>query len=84
MLRRPERDTPAPTVVMAMFAGFLCASGFVGLMAVVMPGILLMLLAFAGFVLLFVAQYFLWGRWLFRYVVEKERLREASNNSRTT
>ncbi len=70
--------------MLALLAGFFCASGFVGLMAVVMPGILLMLLAFAGFACLFAAQYFLWGRWLHRYVVEKERLRDVSNNSRTT
>ncbi len=63
--KRPSAPAP-PTVPAALFLCIVCGGGFFGLLSMVFPG--------AG--LLFVAQYFVWGKWLYAYVVRKEQ--EAS------
>ncbi len=57
-------------------AAFVLAAGFVALVAVVIPGVLLMVVAGFGMLLLFVGQYFLWARWMFPIVQrwEQEKL----------
>jgi hypothetical protein len=49
------------------------AAGFIALVAVVIPGVLLMVVAGFGLLLLFVAQYFLWARWMFPIVQRWEK-----------
>ena len=55
---------------------FVLAASFLGIMAVVLPGVLLMVLAGLGLLLAFVAQYFLWARWMFPIVQRWEREKE--------
>jgi uncharacterized membrane protein YedE/YeeE len=63
---------------------FVLAAGFVALVAVVIPGVLLMVIAGFGLLLLFVAQYFLWARWMFpivqRWEQEKSDAEAAAAN----
>lgn len=62
-----------PTVAMALIACLILTTGFFGLLSIVIPGAALMLLTGFAMILFFVAQYFVWGRWLYRYVVEQEQ-----------
>lgn len=52
---------------------FVLVAAFVALVAVIIPGVLLMVVAGAGLLLLFVAQYFLWARWMFPIVQRWEQ-----------
>ncbi len=54
-------------------AAFVLVAGFVALVAVIIPGVLLMVVAGFGLLLLFVAQYFLWARWMFPIVQRWEQ-----------
>ena len=74
-MKKSESSQP-PTVAIALMAAFVLAAGFVALVAVVIPGVLLMVVAGFGMLLLFVAQYFLWARWMFPIVQrwEQEKL----------
>ncbi len=65
-----------PTVAIALMVAFVLAASFLGIMAVVLPGVLLMVLAGLGLLLAFVAQYFLWARWMFPIVQRWEREKE--------
>ena len=69
---RQVRSHP-PTVALALFVGTGLSAAFVGLAAVVIPGILLMVVAGFGLLLFFVLQYFLWAKWLYPVVVRMER-----------
>ncbi|MBL8815309.1 MAG: hypothetical protein JNL58_04720 [Planctomyces sp.] len=62
-----------PTVAIAFAVFLLMASGFIALLSIVIPGAGLMVLAALMLGLMFAAQYFIWGKWLYKYVVEKER-----------
>ena len=65
---------------------FILSAGFVGIVAVVLPGVLLMLLAGFGMLLFFVAQYFLWARWMFPIVQrwDREQNPESGENAAPT
>jgi len=76
MPRTPEPRPPkqeVPTVAIALMLGGGLAMAFFGLIAVVIPGAAQMGAAVLLLIAFFAAQYFLWGRWLHAYVVEKER-----------
>ncbi|MEO2012784.1 MAG: hypothetical protein ABGZ53_00280 [Fuerstiella sp.] len=73
--KRPSAPAP-PTVPAALFLCIVCGGGFFGLLSMVFPGAGLLGLTLAVLGLLFVAQYFVWGKWLYAYVVRKEQ--EAS------
>ncbi len=77
-MKKNGPDRPVPTVAIALMVAFVLVAAFVALVSVVIPGAFMMVaavLALAGF---FVAQYFVWGRWLYRYVLEKEQARERA------
>ena len=74
--RQPEAQPP--TVAIALFVFFVLAAAFTGLAAVVIPGVLLMVLAGFGMLLFFVLQYFLWARWLYPIVMQKEAVSPLS------
>ena len=76
--RKPEAQPP--TVAIAVFVGFVLTAAFVGLTAVIIPGVLLMVVAGFGMVLLFVLQYFLWAKWLYPIVlrIEADSLADSS------
>ena len=71
-MKKPESSQP-PTVAIALMTAFVLAAGFVALVAVIIPGVLLMVVAGFGLLLLFVAQYFLWARWMFPIVQRWEQ-----------
>jgi hypothetical protein len=78
--KKPEASQP-PTVAIALMVAFVLGAAFIGLTAVVIPGVLLMVVAGAGLVLLFVVQYFLWARWMYPIVQKWEQDKEdAANN----
>ncbi len=80
MKKKPEASQP-PTVAIALMVAFVLGAAFIGLTAVVIPGVLLMVVAGAGLVLLFVVQYFLWARWMYPIVQKWEQDKEdAANN----
>ena len=86
MKKKPDASHP-PTVAIALMAGFILAAGFIAMTAVVIPGVLLMVVGGFGLLLAFVAQYFLWARWMFpivqRWEQEKEtKLSEQSSQSK--
>ena len=57
-------------------------AGLIGIVAVVIPGVLLMVIAGFGLLLMFAAQYFLWARWLYPIVVRMEQRRDAGESDR--
>ncbi|MCP4786271.1 MAG: hypothetical protein GY903_19975 [Fuerstiella sp.] len=75
--QRPPTTSP-PTVSAALFLCVVCGGGFFGLLGMVFPGAGLLGLTLVVLGLLFVAQYFVWGKWLYAYVVRKEQEAEAS------
>jgi len=80
--KKPDAYQP-PTVAIALMVGFILAAGFTAMTAVVIPGVLLMVVGGFGLLLAFVAQYFLWARWLFPIVQrwEQEKEQQASEQS---
>jgi len=66
-----------PTVAIALLLCIVCGGGFFGLLDVVFPGAGMMGLVMIVLGLLFVAQYFIWGRWLYGVAVKKEAQAEA-------
>ena len=58
------------------------SAGLIGIVAVVIPGVLLMVIAGFGLLLMFAAQYFLWARWLYPIVVRMEQRRDAGESDR--
>ena len=76
------RDAQPPTVAIALCVGFFLSAAFIGLAAVVIPGVLLMVLAGFGMVLFFIFQYFLWGRWLYPIVMKMEAVSPPDNEPR--
>ncbi len=71
MSKAPPGNPPTVAIALAVF--LLMAFGFVALLSIVIPGAGLMVLAALMLGLMFAAQYFIWGKWLYKYVVEKER-----------
>ncbi|MFN8707793.1 MAG: hypothetical protein ACK526_19110 [Planctomyces sp.] len=71
--RRKSNQQQPPTVAIALFVLVLIVVSFSALLAVVIPGAGQMLLAGLLLTGFFAGQYFIWGRWLHRYVVEQER-----------
>jgi hypothetical protein len=71
--RKRISTPPPPTVPIALFVCFAGAAAFFGLLAMVFPGAGLLGLTLVIFGLVFLAQYFVWGRWLYGYAVRKER-----------
>ena len=67
-----RREAQPPTVAIALFVGFVLIAALTGLVAVVIPGVLLMVLAGFGMLLFFVLQYFLWAKWLYPIVMKME------------
>lgn len=63
-MKKPETTRP-PTVALAMLVAFVLAAGLIAMTAVILPGVLLMVVAGFGLMIFFVAQYFLWARWMF-------------------
>ena len=81
-MKKSESPQP-PTVAIALMVAFLLAVAFIAMTAVVIPGILLMVVAGFGLTLLFVAQYFLWARWMFPIVTRWEQEKDDANKPRT-
>ncbi|MCP4173430.1 MAG: hypothetical protein GY758_21950 [Fuerstiella sp.] len=80
--QKPAASAP-PTVSVALFLCLVCGGGFFGLLSMVFPGAGMLGLTLIVLGLLFVAQYFVWGKWLYAYVVRKEQeARAAEQTSR--
>ncbi|MEJ7593882.1 MAG: hypothetical protein WKF77_20275 [Planctomycetaceae bacterium] len=77
-----QREAQPPTVAIALFVGFVLSAAFVGLAAVVIPGVLLMVLAGLGMLMFFVLQYFLWAKWLYPIVMKMEANLPVDNSLR--
>lgn len=80
MTRRPEPQKP-PTVALALLIALLLAGSLIAMIAIVLPGVLLMVISGGLLLLMFVAQYFLWARWLYPIVVRMEQDPGTSLNS---
>jgi len=78
--KQPPAAHP-PTVAIALFVGFFLSAAFVALVAVVIPGVLLMVVAGLGMVVFFVLQYFLWARWLYPIGMKMEADSDAKKNA---
>ncbi len=79
MPRTPQPKPPqqeVPTVALALMLGAFLTVAFFGLIAVVIPGAAQMGGAIILLVAFFAAQYFVWGRRLYAYLLEKERQKE--------
>lgn len=90
MPRLPERKAapgPAsevPTIPLALLLVLVCCGGFFGLLSLVFPGAGMLGVALVVLSLFFVAQYFVWGRWIYAWAVRKEyeaEKREAEKNA---
>ena len=76
-----QPESQPPTVAIALFVGFVLSAAFVALVAVVIPGVLLMVVAGFGMLLFFVLQYFLWAKWLYPVVMRMEATSEAESQA---
>ncbi len=74
-MKKQDSSQP-PTVAIALTAGFFMVAGLIAMTAVVIPGVLLMVVGGFALLLTFVAQYFLWARWMFPIVQRWEREKE--------
>lgn len=78
MPRLPERRTTPPkqeslsTVLFVLIIGVFLTGIFISLIAIVIPGAGQMAAAVLLLGLFFVVQYFLWGRWMYAYLLRKE------------
>lgn len=77
-MKKRSDEPQIPTVAIALMAAFIMGAAFFSLIVVVIPGAAMMLLAGLLLVGFFVAQYFVWGKWLFRYVTVQEEKRLAA------
>lgn len=70
-----------PTVAIALMVACMLAISFIAIVAAVLPQVLFMVATGAGLVLFFVAQYFVWARWMYPIVVRMEQnaSQEAAN-----
>jgi hypothetical protein len=70
-----------PTVAIALMVACMLAISFIAIVAAVLPQVLFMVATGAGLVLFFVAQYFVWARWMYPIVVrmEQDAAKEAAN-----
>ena len=75
-MKNKPAPTQPPTVAIALMVAMTLAIGFIGIVAIVIPGVLLMVLGGFGLLMMFVVQYFLWARWLFPIVQRMERDKE--------
>jgi VIT1/CCC1 family predicted Fe2+/Mn2+ transporter len=73
---KKQDSSQPPTVAIALIAGFFMVAGLIAMTAVVIPGVLLMVVGGFALLLTFVAQYFLWARWMFPIVQRWEREKE--------
>jgi hypothetical protein len=78
--KKPTAPAP-PTVSAALFLCLVCGGGFFGLLSMVFPGAGMLGLTLVVLGLLFVAQYFVWGKWLYAYVVRKEQEAAAAEQA---
>ncbi len=81
MPRLPNKREPSPdvpTVPIAMLLALVMASGFFGLIAVILPGAGMMLLAMFVLGVFFWLQYYIWGRWLYGYAVRMQDAADAA------
>ncbi|MFY9253310.1 MAG: hypothetical protein WAO83_07635 [Fuerstiella sp.] len=86
MPKLPSKKAPPqelPTVPIALLLCIAFGGGFFGLLAVIFPGAGMMGLALLVLGLLFIAQYFVWGRWLYRVAVKMEAKKSGSDGSST-
>lgn len=83
MPKLPEKKKPAaqmPTLPLALLLLLICSGGFFGLLTMVFPGAAMLGVVLVVLGLLFVAQYFIWGRWLFAWAVRKEQEEAAAES----
>lgn len=62
-----------PTVAIALMVACMLAISFIAIVAAVLPQVLFMVATGAGLVLFFLAQYFVWARWMYPIVVRMEQ-----------
>ncbi len=77
-MKKSPDQAPVPTVAIALMAALMMGGGFFSIVIVVIPGAAQMLFAGLFLVGFFVAQYFVWGRWLYAYVMRQEEIRIAA------
>jgi len=76
MPKLPEKKNTSaemPTLPLALLLVLICSGGFFGLLSMVFPGAAMLGVVLVVLGLLFVAQYFIWGRWLHAWVVKKDQ-----------
>lgn len=81
VVSQPQSQTM--TVPIALFVGLVLSAAFIGLVAVVLPGVLLMAVAGGGMLVFFVLQYFLWAKWLYPIVMKMETQPQAQTDRKT-
>lgn len=87
MPRLPQKKQPTsdiPTVPLALLLVLVFGGGFFGLLSLVFPGAGMLGVTLAVLGLFFVAQYYVWGRWLYRWAVAKEARAEAQRDASET
>ncbi|MDA1230995.1 MAG: hypothetical protein O2856_09495 [Planctomycetota bacterium] len=79
VVSQPKSQTM--TVPIALFVGLVLSAAFIGLVAVVLPGVLLMAVAGGGMLVFFALQYFLWAKWLYPIVMKMEAQNQTESNT---
>ena len=67
-----------PTLSLALLLVLICGGGFFGLLSLVLPGAGMLGIVLLILGVLFVAQYYIWGRWLYAWAVKKEQEAEEA------
>ena len=88
MPKLPQKKKHAaemPTLSLALLLVLICGGGFFGLLSLVLPGAGMLGIVLLILGVLFVAQYYIWGRWLYAWAVKKEHeAEEAQVRAATT
>ena len=79
MNRHPVSNRP-PTVTLAIMLLLVMGAAFVGLISIIIPGAIQMVGVMVVLFLFFVAQYFIWGKWLYPYVVKLDAARTTETS----
>ncbi len=80
MPKLPQKKKPGqapPTLPLALLLLLICGGGFFGLLSLVIPGAGMLGLVLIILGMLFVAQYFVWGRSMHAWAVKREQEAEA-------
>ena len=82
--QKKKSNAEMPTLPLALLLVLICGGGFFGLLSMVLPGAGMLGVVLIVLGLMFLAQYFIWGRWIYAWAVRKEQEANSKNTDSDT